>query len=162
MAELEIGPLTDRLSDEEITDLASEMEKLGASPLPHADDTAATTVGGGLDDSVLGEFFDLLEVYDVAAEIYLPVEFEGSVEVAHLRVASAPLLLDVLEEIKDDLGIDEDEADEDEVDEDEVDEAEDDDEDRRLLEAHLRQVWKLFYSGAQVALERHLPLHVKP
>lgn len=154
MAEIEIGPLTDRLSDEEITDLSSEMEKLGAAPLPHADDTAAAAVGGGLDDSVLGEFFDLLEVHDVAAEIYLPVEFEGSVEVAHLRVASAPVLLEVLDEIKDDLEIDEDDTDAEEPDE--------ADADRRLLEAQLRQVWKLFYSGAQVAMERHLPLHIKP
>ncbi len=153
MAEIEIGPLTDRLSDEEITDLASEMEKLGAPPLPHADDTAAAAVGGGLEDSVLGEFFDLLEVHDVAAEIYLPVEFEGSVEVAHLRVASAPVLLEVLDEIKDELEIDED---------DEAEEPDEADADRRLLEAQLRQVWKLFYSGAQVAMERHLPLHVKP
>ncbi len=158
MAEIEIGPLTDRLSDEEITDLASEMEKLGAPPLPHADDTAAAAVGGGLDDSVLGEFFDLLEIHDVAAEIYLPVEFEGAVEVAHLRVASAPVLLEVLDEIKDDLEIDEDDADE----PDDVDADADADADRRLLEAQLRQVWKLFYSGAQVAMERHLPLHVKP
>src|SRR5260370_26983863 len=156
MAEIEIGPLTDRLSDEEITDLASEMEKLGAPPLPHADDTAAAAVGGGLEDSVLGEFLDLLEVHDVAAEIYLPVEFEGSVEVAHLRVASAPVLLEVLDEIKDELEIDDDDdADVEELD----DEA---DADRRLLEAQLRQVWKLVYSGAQVAMEGHLPLHVKP
>jgi hypothetical protein len=155
MAEIEIGPLTDRLSDEEIAELAARMEKLGAPQLPHADGTHVASVGEGLDDNVLSEFFDRLDGHDVAAEIYLPVEFEGSVEVAELRVASTPVLLDVLEELKDELDA---EADEEEEEEDES--AYEDD--RKILTAQLRQAWKLFYQGAQAAMERHLPLHVKP
>jgi hypothetical protein len=153
MAEIELGPLTDRLSDEEIAELAKQMEKLGAPQLPHAEDGAAASVGDTLDDEVLSEFFDRLEASDAAAEIYLPVEFEDVVEVAGLRVASAPTLLDVLEELKDELDIDEENL----LDEDD----EDYDEDQQLLEAQLRQAWKLFYSGAQAAVERKLPLHVK-
>jgi hypothetical protein len=153
MAEIEIGPLTDRLSDDEIAELARVMEKLGAPQIPRADDTHAAPVGDAFDDDVLSEFFDRLEVHDAAAEIYLPVEFDGAVEVAEMRVASAPVLIDVLEEIKDELDIDEDE-------DDEEDEEEFDD-DRRILEAQLRQVWKLFYTGAQAAVERRMPLHIK-
>jgi hypothetical protein len=157
MAELEIGPLTDRLGDEEIAELAAQMEKMGAPPLPHADDTQVATVGDGIDDNALTEFFDLLEVHDMAAEIFLPIEFEGSVEVAELRVASLPALVDVLEEIKDELDI----ADGEDEDDEELEEEDDEDEDRRILDAQLRVVWKLFYTGAQAAMERHLPLHVK-
>jgi hypothetical protein len=153
MAEIEIGPLTDRLSDDEIAELSKQMEKLGAPQLPHGDDGAAASVGDTLDDEVLTEFFDRLEIADAAAEIYLPVEFDGNVEVAGLRVASAPTLLDVLDELKDELDVDEENL----LDEDD----EDYDEDQQILEGQLRQAWKLFYSGAQAAMERKLPLHVK-
>jgi hypothetical protein len=153
MAEIVIGPLTDRLSDDEIAELARQMEKLGAPTLPHADDSAVAAVGDTFDDDVLSEFFDRLEVHDAAAEIYLPIEFDGTCEVADLRVASMPLLIDVLEEIKDELDVEEEE--------DEDEEAEDEDDDRRLLDVQLRQVWKLFYKGAQAAMERKMPLHVK-
>jgi hypothetical protein len=155
MAEIEIGPLTDRLSDEEIAELARQMEKLGAPQLPRGDETGATAFNDVIDDDALSEFQDRLEAQDLAAEIYLPIEFDGAVEVAGMRVASASVLLDVLEELKDDLGIDEEE------DEEEDDEADFDD-DRRILEAQLKQVWKLFYTGAQAAMDKKLPLHIKP
>src|SRR4051812_13150570 len=120
MAEIELGPLTDRLSDDEIADLSRHIERLGAPQLPRGDEKEATTLDS-VDDAVLEELLARLEVHDAAAEIYLPVEFDGSVEVGSMRVASAPLLIDVLEELKDelDLGADEDEEEEEEEDEDE-------------------------------------------
>jgi len=153
MAEIELGPLTDRLSDDEIAELARQMEKLGAGQMPSAEDITAAALGDSLDDDVLSEFLDRLEASDAAAEIYLPLEFDDVLEVAGLRIASAPVLLEVLEEIKDDLDIDEERI----VDEDD----EDYDEDEALLDANLRQAWKVFYSTAQAAVERKLPLHVK-
>lgn len=154
MAEIEIGPLTDRLSDEEIAELARQMERLGAPQIPRADDASeVATLGDNLDDDALTEFYERLDMHDMAAEIYLPVEFEGCVEVAGMRVASAALLLEVLEEVKDELDVD---ADED------ADEDEDDaDDDRKILESQLRHLCRLFVSGAQTALERKQPLHVK-
>jgi hypothetical protein len=152
MAEIEIGPLTDRLGEEEIAELSRQMEKLGAPQLPRSDDKDGA-VFDNLDDDVLSEFFERLEVHDAAAEIYLPVEFDGWVEVGEMRIASAPVLLDVLEELKDELDID--------VDEDEEEDEEDIDEDRDILEAQLRQAWKIFHSGVQAAMERKMPLHIK-
>ena len=152
MAELEIGPLTDRLSDEEITQLARRMEKLGAPQLPRMDPNQATTIADDVDDDALTEFMDALDAHDAAAEIYLPVEFDGLVEVAGIRVASASVLLDVLEEIKDELDLDEEEEEEEE---------EDEEDDRRMSGADLREVWRVFVDGAQTALDRKLPLHVK-
>jgi hypothetical protein len=151
MAEIEIGPLTDRLSDEEIADLAAQLERQGAPQMPKGDDKETANVGEGLDDNVLSEFFDRLESQDAAAEIYLPVELEGNLEVAGMRVASLPHLIEVLDELKDEL----DSEDEDLEDEDAYDD------DQRILAEQLRETWKLFHAGAQAAMERHMPLHVK-
>lgn len=151
MAEIEIGPLTDRLTDEEIAELAAQLEKVGAPQLPHGDESHQATLGDGVDDNALSEFMDRLEGHDTAADIYLPVEFDGILEVAELRVGSLPLLLEVLDELKDEL-------------DDEEEEAEDDesyDDDSKILAAQLRITWKLFYTGATSAMDRHLPLHVK-
>jgi hypothetical protein len=152
MAEIEIGPLGERLSDEEIVELANGLEQLGAPRLPKAASDEVAPVGE-VEDEVLSEFLDRLEAHDVACEIYLPVEFDGRVEVATYRVGSAAHLLEVLEEIKDELSIDE-EEDEEEEDEDE-DEAYEED---ALLEPKLRHVWKLLFEGATAAMDRHLPL----
>jgi hypothetical protein len=152
MADIEIGPLSDRLSDDEIAELARQMEKLGAAQLPRSDDSHAGPVVEGLDDDAVDELFDRLEAHDLAAEIYLPVEFEGTVEVGNLRVASASLLLEMLEEVKDELL-------EEEEDEEEEDEEEDDD--KPSLAAELRQVWKGFYDGATASVEKKLPLLIR-
>jgi hypothetical protein len=149
MPEIEIGPLSERLSDEEIVELANGLEELGAPRLPKAADDSTVSVGDVEEDS-LSEFLDRLEAHDIACEIYLPVEFEGRIEVAGLRVGSASTLLDVLEELKDELSIDEDE-DEDEEEE-ELDEADE------MIAAKAKHVWKLLFDGAQGAMEKHLPL----
>ena len=153
MAEIELGPLTDRLSDDEIAELARQMEKLGAGQMPSAEDPSAHALGDTLDDDVLSEFLDRLEASDAAADIYLPLEFDDVLEVAGLRIASAPVLVDVLEELKDDLDVDEERI----LDEDD----EDYDEDEALLDANMRHAWKVFYTTAQASVERKLPLHVK-
>jgi hypothetical protein len=169
MADIEIGPLGDHLDEDEIDALAKALEKVGAPRLPKTDDGAAATIAGGLDEDVLAEFMDRLEAHDIACEVYLPVEFEGRVELFDLRVGSAAVLLDVLEELQDDFGLAENEdEDEDEDDEDDDREDEDDDEeedDHRseidLVQDQLRQVWKLMVRGATAALERKLPLYVQ-
>src|SRR5262249_55598546 len=110
MAEIEIAQLQDGLSEEEIVQLAGAWEELGAASLPKADEGTALTVGD-IDDDIMSEFLDRLDAHDIAAEIYLPVEFDGRVEVAGLRVASAPTLIDVLEEMRDELAVEEEEED---------------------------------------------------
>src|SRR6185369_4982615 len=94
MAHIEIGPLTDRLTDDEIVDLKSRMEKMGTPRLPEGDEKEVASVGDGLDDDVLTEFLDRLDGHDAAAEIYVPVEFEGAIEVGDLRVGSINFLVD--------------------------------------------------------------------
>ena len=153
MAEIEIGQLADRLSDEEVAQLAGALEELGAPTLPKADEGTAVSLGD-VDDDIMSEFLDRLEAHDVAAEIYLPVEFDGRVEVAGLRVASAASLLDVLEELKVELDVAE--AEEEEEDDDDVDY----EDDTEILASQLRMCWKVLYDGASLAMDKHLPLHV--
>jgi hypothetical protein len=151
MAEIEIAPLTDRLSEDEIAELAGALERHGVSaPLKNDDGHSAAV--GDIDDDVLTEFLDRLEAHDAACEVYLPVEFDGRVEVSDLRVGSAVHLLEVLDELKDDLAIDEDE---DEADEEDLDDY------GTVLDSQLRECWRTFYAGVNATLERHLPLHVK-
>jgi hypothetical protein len=151
MAEIEIGPLTDRMTDDEIAELAAQLEKVGAPQLPRGDEAHEASLDAVVDDNALSEFMDRLEGHDVAADIYLPIEYEGIVEVAGLRVGSLPLLLEILEELKDEL-------------DDEEEEAEDEesyDDDQKILAQQLRAAWKIFSTGGASAMERHLPLHVK-
>jgi hypothetical protein len=152
MAEIEIGPLTDRFNDDEIAELAAHLEKAGAPQMPRGDESQQTSLGEGLDDTALSEFMDRLEGHDAAADVYLPVEFDGIFEVAELRVGSLPMLLEILDELKDEL---DEEEEEDEEDEDTHDD------DQKILSQQLRQAWKLFFNGATAATERHLPLHIK-
>ena len=154
MAEIDIKPLDERLSEDEIVELYSALDKHGAPHPPKGTDEQSTTVVEGLDDDVLTEFLDRLEVHDLACEIYLPVEFEGRIEAANVRVGSAAALVDVLEEMRDEMFADEDEDEDSEPDGDE-DEVEDE---AAILEGKLRHVWKLFFTGATAAIERHLPL----
>ena len=155
MAEIEIGPLTDRFSDDEITEIARKMEKSGAPSLPRTDESQAANVADDLDDDALTEFMDRLDAHDLAADVYLPVEFDGVLEVANFRVASLPALLDVLDEVRDELDLTEDEED------DEEDEDDDEDDTHDATTAELRVVWRYIYDGAVAAIDRKLPLHVK-
>jgi hypothetical protein len=151
MAEIEIAQLGDRLSDEEIVQLAGALEELGAPALPKSDDGTALSMGD-IDDDVLTEFLDRLDAHDIAAAIYLPMEFDGVVEVAGMRVASAVTLIDILDEMKDELLVEE------EVEEDDDDDEDMDDED--ILAGQLKMCWRMFYDSAHTAVDKHLPMHV--
>jgi hypothetical protein len=165
MAKIELGPLSQFLDDGEIKDLMKALKKIGVADLPKSEE-AGGKVGDELDDDVWTDFLDRLEAEDVGADLYLPVEFDGVVEVAGLKVASVQVLVDILDDIKDDLDVDpevDEEADDDDDDEDEPDEDddEDSDEDLRLKERLMKQVWRSLYAGAKSALDRELPLFVK-
>jgi TATA-binding protein-associated factor Taf7 len=163
MAEIEIGPLTDHLGDEELTELANKLERVGAPTLPKEDEAAGGTLTP-VDGTVLNEFLDRLEAHDLACEIYLPTDFEGRVEVGEYRVGSAAALVEILEEMKDELGEDDEEEDDgDDEDDDAEDEDDEDDEeyrDLRIMDAKIRRLWKVVYDSAQAAMDRRLPLFV--
>ena len=69
MADIEIGALTDRLSDDEFTDLKARLERTGAPKLEGGDEKDTVPIGD-LDDDVLTEFLDRLDGNDAAAHAF--------------------------------------------------------------------------------------------
>jgi hypothetical protein len=168
MANIELGPLARFLDDGEIKDLLKALKKHGVTSLPDTDD-AGGPVGDELDDDVWADFLDRLDAEDAAADLYVPIEFEGVVEVAGIRIGSSPTLLEVLEEIKDDLAADAEAEEEEDYDSDddedddyeEEEEEEEEDDDLRLKERQLRLCWKSLHAGATASVDRTLPLFLK-
>jgi hypothetical protein len=157
MAEIELAPLSHRLDDDEMKTLTRLLEEAGAPRIAKHDEHSAHTIAARLSEEALTEFLDRLDAHDIGAEIYVPIEFEGRVTVGEYRVASSQLLLDVLEEMREELNVDAEEEDEDE--EDEEDDAEEDE--GTVIEAQLRHIWHLVADGATESIEKNLPLHLQ-
>jgi hypothetical protein len=157
MAEIELAPLSHRLDDDEMKTLVRLLEEAGAPRIAKHDEHSAHTIAARLSEEALTEFLDRLDAHDFGAEIYLPIEFEGRVTVGEYRVASSQLLLDVLEEMREELNVDAEEEDEDEEEED--DDAEEDE--GTVIEAQLRHIWHLVADGATESIEKNLPLHLQ-
>ena len=157
MAEIELAPLSHRLDDDETKTLVRLLEEAGAPRIAKHDEHSAHTIAARLSEEALTEFLDRLDAHDIGAEIYLPIEFEGRVVVGEYRVASSQLLLDVLEEMREELNVDAEEEEEDE--EDEEDDAEEDE--GTVIEAQLRHIWHLVADGVIESLEKNMPLHLQ-
>jgi len=157
MAEIELAPLSHRLDDDEMKTLLRLLEEAGAPKIAKHDEHSTHTIAARLSEEALTEFLDRLDAHDIGAEIYLPIEFEGRVVVGDYRVASSQLLLDVLEEMREELNVDAEEEEEDE--EDEEDDAEEDE--GTVIEAQLRHIWHLVADGATESIEKNLPLHLQ-
>jgi hypothetical protein len=158
MSEIEIAPLSETLDDDELKTLQKLLEQAGAK-FAGGDDQTRHKIASRLDEDAMTEFLDRLEAHDLAADIYVPVEFEGRLHVGDYRVASAQLLVDVLEEMKDELDV-EDEKEEDEEAEEEDEEDEEEDE-STVIEAQLRHIWQLVSDGCSESVEKNVPLHLR-
>lgn len=161
MAEIELGPLSDRLDDDELKTLHRLLDQAGAR-FKSGDEHTTQTIAKRLSEDAMTEFLDRLEAHDIAADIYLPVEFDGRVHVGDLRIASAHALSEALEEMREELVIEDDDFESDDDDEEE-DEDDDDagDDDGTVIEAQIRNVWRLVTDGCAEALEKRLPLHLR-
>ena len=157
MSAIELAPLSDRLDEDEVKSLAKLLEQAGAK-LPTMDDHTTQTFAKRLSEEAMTEFIDRLDAHDVAADIYLPVEFEGSLAVGDYRVASAFALQDTLEEMKEELAI------EDDYDEDEEEDEEEDGEEMdegSVIEAQMRNIWQLVSDACSESIEKSFPLHLR-
>jgi hypothetical protein len=164
MSEIELAPLSHRLDDDEIKLLGKRLKDLGVTEFERGDDSMGHTIAARISEEALTEFLDRLDAHDLGAEIYLPIEFDGRVTVSDYRIASAQALADVLEEMKEELGVDE--KDEYEGEEDEEEGAakgkdEEDEEEGTVIEAQLRTIWQLVSDGVVEAIEKKLPLHLQ-
>jgi hypothetical protein len=160
MAEIELGPLSHRLDDDEVKLLAKRLKDVGVTDFDRGDDGHGHTIATRLSEDALTEFLDRLDAHDLGAEIYLPIEFDGRVTVGDYRVASTHALMDVLEEMKEELGVDEEEEYEAEGEEEEEEE-EDEEEEGTVIEAQLRHIWQLVSDGATESIDKSIPLHLQ-
>jgi hypothetical protein len=155
MSAIELAPLSDRLDEDEVKSLARLLEHAGAK-LPVMEDHTTQTFAKRLSEEAMTEFVDRLDAHDVAADIYLPVEFDGPLTVGDYRVASAFALQETLEEMKEELAIEDDDYDEDEEEEDseEADEG-------SVIEAQMRNIWQLVTDACSESIEKTFPLHLR-
>jgi len=159
MAEIELAPLSHRLDEEEVKQLAKKLKELGVTEFDRGEEQSNHTIASRLSEEAMTEFLDRLDAHDLGADIYLPVEFDGRVTIGDLRVASTQALGDILDEMKEELGVDdEDEGDEDEEEEDEDEEDEDE---GTVIEAQLRHIWHLVADGAAESIDKGMPLHLQ-
>ena len=157
MSAIELAPLSDRLDEEEMKTLGRLLEQVGAK-LPHLDEHTTQTFAKRLSEEAMTEFLDRLDAHDVAADIYLPLEFEGPIAVGDYRVGSAHALQETLEEMKEELAIEDDEFEDEDEDEDgdeeELDEG-------SVIEAQMRNIWQLVSDACGESIEKNAALHLR-
>lgn len=158
MSEIELAPISLRLDEEELKALQKQLDQAGAK-FDVSDESTRQKIASRLDEDAMTEFLDRLDAHDVGADIYLPVEFDGTLQVGDYRVVSAQALVDALDELKDELDVEEEE--EYEAEDEEEEEEEELEEDRDVIQAQLRNIWKLVSDGVQEALEKNVPLHLR-
>jgi hypothetical protein len=156
MSAIELAPLSDRLDEDEVKSLAKLLEQAGAK-LPAMDDHTTQTFAKRLSEEAMTEFIDRLDAHDVAADIYLPVEFDGPLTVGDYRVGSAYALQDTLEEMKEELAIEDEEYDEDEEEEEDSEEMDE----GSVIEAQMRNIWQLVSDACSESIEKNFPLHLR-
>jgi hypothetical protein len=156
MAEIELGPLSDRLDDDELKSLHKLLEQSGTR-FAAGDDHTTHTIAKRLSEDAMTEFLDRLEAHDMAADIYLPVEFDGRLHVGDFRVASAFSLSETLEDMKEELAIEDDDYQDEEEEEDE----EEDVEEGTVIEAQLRNIWQLVVDACGESLDKNMVLHLR-
>ena len=173
MASLELTPLSEHLDNDEIEALTGALAETGIGPLDIDEDGDPIVLDSALDDDIFADFLDRLAANEASCDIYVPSEFEDAVEVAGHKVGSAHALMLVLESMKEDFFV-EDEDDDAEAEEVEVagDFAELEDEDEasvfeagseaaiELKDEELRKMWRQMYRGAKSAVARKLALFV--
>jgi TATA-binding protein-associated factor Taf7 len=172
MATVELGSLSQHLEDDEVSTILKALKRNDVEFAPNDADTVV--VARNLDDDIVADFLDRLDAHDVKADMYLPVEFDGVVKAGNFRIGSAPALVTILEEMKEELLAEDDDEDEedddddDDEDDDDYEEEEDDDDDDddasraiRLKDDQLRGLWKLLFKAASDAASNNTILFVK-
>jgi hypothetical protein len=170
MASIELSPILDHLGEGDVDALESALADAGASPLDVDEDAESVFLDADLEDDLLAEIIDRLEVHDAACDIYVPPDFEEVFEIGGNRIGSAHMLLLVLQEMKEELFVDDDEDDDlSDIDEDynyaDSDETLDGDADAEepyaLKEKQLRHIWRLMYAGARACIKHGVCMFVR-
>ena len=178
MATLELATLADHLDDDLLQSALAAIKEEVDGPTEMEAEADSMVVEGGLDDDAFVDFRDKLEANDLDADIYVPLEFEEVLTVGDYRVASTYALQLVLESLREDFFIEDDELEEDEyvdmddeggdgeyttsLDSDEADDYYDQDsgDGLEMKDEQLRHIWKRMFKGTKASLETNLCLFV--
>ncbi len=150
MPELRLVPLEEMLGKAQLKELAHQLADLGIDDIPLGDD-GELDLDEVLTEDQLTDFMDRLEARDLACDLYLPVEFDGRLDIGHHGIGSAYALLDALVELREELDIDEDASEEDE-----------EKLDLEVIEEQLRFAWRTFFKAANMCIDKQIPLHIRP
>jgi hypothetical protein len=171
MATVELGSLSQHLDDEEVAAILKALKKNEVSL--ELDDHDTVVLARDIDGDLLADFLDKLDAHDAKCDIYLPMEFDFTVDAGGYKVGSAAALATILEEMKEELteaADDEDEeedADFDDDDDEEVDEEEEDDDEPggantlRLKDDQMTKLWRILYKAATSATDQGAAMFVK-
>lgn len=179
MASLQLCPLSEHFDEDEISQLEVLLAEAGAAPLDIDEAGETRFVGSNLDDSLFAEMVDRLDVNDVGCEIFVPPQFDEVFELKGQKIGSSHALLDVLDQLREELLIPDDEVEDSPLDDDDddaplddddefADDFEDDDvgadepESIELRDKELQHVWKSMYQGAKASIAEGLCLFLKP
>ena len=149
MPELRLIPLDEVLSKSQLRTLERQLQEHGVDEVPLGEDEVE--FDGALSEDTLTDFMDRLDAHDLACDLYLPVEFEGRIKIGDQGVGSAFALIDALEEIREELGIEE---------EDEDGEEPEEELNLGVIEEQLHDAWRAFVKAANTCVEKQVPLHI--
>lgn len=161
MAIFKISPLSDVMKENDIESLENELGRLGVA-LREQNDDLDQGIEGEVEDDILSEFMDSLDEEHAAADIYIPGLFSEVLPFGEIRIGSLQSLIEALENLQDELGIDDPDSPPDE-DEEEIMDDEDEDiiDDFDGTRAPLKKMWFEFYRAANEALDAESNLIIK-
>src|SRR5690606_25932482 len=130
----------------------------------------AVVLDRDLDDDVITDFIDRLDANDASADIYLPIDFEDILDVDGFRIGSIHALILVLDSLKEDFFVDDEEDEDEDEDVDYEDDEEDDegsdlfgadDDEVEVKDERLRHIWRVMHKGAKAAARKNACLFVR-
>jgi len=174
MATLELTQLAEHLEPDEIEAVHRALRETGSAPLDEDEQAEPVLLDRAIDDDIFVDFADRLEANEASADVYLPSDFEDIIEVADYKIGSAHALLLVLESLREDFFVeDEDEEQEQAEVVDEEFESFDEDEDEpggmfgddepgtEMKDEQLRHIWKQMHRGAKLAIRQGLCMFIR-
>ncbi len=163
MASILIAPLTDIFTEEALATLAEKLQQWEISLRPQGEELDQG-VENDLDDEILSDFMNDLEDEYEQADVYIPGEFPNIITIDDIRVGSLEGLIEALESLQDNLGIDDPEGSYDEEEEFNYDDDETDFMDRmEFSRLGVKSIWYDMYriANAALELESNVILHKK-
>lgn len=158
MASIELGPLSQYLDGEELAAITQAFQEVDIA-LNIDQEVDARLLEGDIDEDIFADFLDRLDAQHASCDIYVPGDFEEVLEAGGYRVGSTHALMLALDEMRDDLASDEEEAEEEAEEDEDFEEFEDDEDEGRfgatsskavhIQESELRHLWKTLYKGAR-------------